>query len=93
MSIAALRQGIYPGSQIVIDKELAAGLNYRIRFHGSTCRLGYFQIGLKNIDFRRGKVNSAFYGGSFRLDPVSTYVQKVQARQGGISSIKLAVLF
>ncbi len=28
MSIAALRQGIYPGSQIVIDKELAAGLNY-----------------------------------------------------------------
>ena len=28
MSIAALRQGIYPGSQIVIEKELVAGANY-----------------------------------------------------------------
>ena len=29
MTIAAMRQGEYPGSEIIIDKELAQGINYR----------------------------------------------------------------
>jgi uncharacterized protein len=41
MSIASLRQGSYPGSEIVIEKELARGANYR-RYYAS-----YLSEGLK----------------------------------------------
>lgn len=41
MSIASLRQGSYPGSEIVIEKELARGSNYR-RYYAS-----YLSEGLK----------------------------------------------